>query len=257
METTNLTQNTTDPQDAYEQFIKQWEKANAFEQAMRQHMRDLMAELAELVKTHHVSEAFQKVKNEVMPTAMERQGGTMGQLAGSLNVSSAMQAFTTACQNLVNSGKPGDMAKLKNLLVTFYKDISALDPNAKPPLIDQSTKDGILAAIGKICKEFSNGTNTDPSKLDPTTMQNDITHWIDHPSDKYPNKDGQTGQQHLQNLQSAFSQWDNTQAAQAQGLQAQLQFGSSQFNQFMNAYAGTIKDTKSEYQTIINNLKSS
>src|SRR5579863_5725712 len=225
-------QDIPNPQDNYEKFLKEWEKLNSYEQAMKQQMIQLLAEIEALVKTHHVSEAFQKLKNALMPQMMEINGGAMGQLAGSLNVGSAMQAFVTACQSMVNSGGKIDGAKFKQFLVTFYKDISALDPNAKPPLIDQATKDGILGAIGKICQELSNGSHTtDPSKLIPSEIESNIKYWTENPTKIY---EGVTGQQHLQNLQSAFSQWDNTQAAQAQGLQAQLQFASSQFNQFMN-----------------------
>lgn len=251
-----------DPNTNLNNFLKQWEEANQQYALDYSYLINALAQMLAEAKSGNVQEAFQQAELAVMPAAMQVQGDTMGQLGAAMNISSALQQFTTDAENDVNAGENMTKAQAEQfvkLLKDLYNKINTTPP---PPWLDKNTQANLLQAIRSICGNFhdANGNPiTDPNKLNPNQVLIDIVNWVAHPTDpafpgnpNYP----QTGQQMLQNLQSGLTQWNNTESAQSQGLQAQEQFAANTFNQYLNTCMDIFKSTQQQNQAMIQNQKS-
>lgn len=242
------TQAPPTPQENFEKFVKQWEQTHeqykmdyAFLTNMIHHMMELLKKGAQ-----GTEEAFQIASMGVMPAATTLQGDTMGELAGTMNVGSAFQAFTTGSQGDINAGDKISIPQIDqfiNYLAQAYNDIYK-EMKEHPNLFNSSTANDIIQAITKICNIFG---AKDPDGLLPQDVLNDLQQWIENPSKTFTNPltgEKNTGQQNIQNLQSAFSQWNNSLSAQSQSLTAQEQFASNIFNQYMNACLSIFRSTQ-------------
>jgi hypothetical protein len=246
---------TVDPTTNLDNYIKQWNLVT--QQYTNDHaaLEQMLADIIKRIEHHDTQGAFQIAEMGVMPSAMQLQGDTMGKLASSMNIGSACQEITTAAQNLMNAGSnitPDQANKFVQYLKDFYSRVNidlTVDANK---WLDQNTKTNLLQSINQICQTFG---VQDPSKLDGTTVKNAIIQWSTHPTDTtLPNKN--TGQQNLQNLQSGFTQWNNVESAQSQGLQAQEQFAANTFNQYMNATTNIFQSSQQQAQNMVQNQKS-
>lgn len=247
----NSSQAASGPQNDLNKFIEQWW------QAQHQYNTDyasLLIELQNMVaeaKSGHIERAMQIAEMSVMPSAMTVQGSQIGRLATGMNIGSAFQEFTTAAQNQINGGAnmtPEQAEKFVEFLQQFFKDIN--DGRAPHPWMSNDTRNQLNDAITKICKLF--GVDN-PSELNKWTVYSDIRFWSSNPTSTNPN--GETGQQNLQDLQSGFMQWNNTESAQSQGLQAQTQFASNTFNQYLNACLDIFKAMQGQIGAMVRNQK--
>jgi hypothetical protein len=236
---------TIDPNTNLDNYIKFWEEAQKQYGIDVNSLATMIQQMLALAKQGKIDQAFQVAQMQVLPGTMQVQGDSIGGLASSLNISSALLEFTTDAQNAINAGKdmtPDQAAKFVKYLQDFFNHI-----NPAPSWLTPSTQSQLNDAISKICKVFG---VSNPSQLDPAKVQKEINAWS-----KDPTKDG--GQQHLQELQAGFTQWNNTEAAQSQGLQAQTQFATNTFNQYMNIVKGVLQSTQEQLSAIVRNLKSS
>lgn len=236
-------------------YIRAWNEANELWGADHLALMNAITNMLKLAKEGKIGEAFQSAEHTVMPGAMTLQGDSMGQLAASMNIASASQAFTTDAQNAINGGKSMTKAQAEafvKALQDMYKTIQAeMKLPANEQWMDQGTAQNMLNAIDKTCSPFG---VTNPNDLDPTKVQADIIKWIKFPGT--PGNGGPSGQQNLQNLQSGLTQWNNTESAQSQGLQAQEQFASNTYNQYMNTCVDIFQATQKQIQAMVQNQKS-
>lgn len=264
----NSSQGTTgagDPQNDFNNAVDQWNQ-NLFQYSQaRMELEEILSKIEALVKEHKTGAAFQLIKNQVMPGVMEVQGtGQMASLSASMNISSALQEFTARIQKDMNDMAGSDPAKAQAASEDFVKQLRQLygDVNVTPPPpYLQHIQGGLLDAITKICNVFRvNGgaPATDPNQLSPHLVLTDITQWVTYPTDPayYFLPNGSTGQQVFQDLQSGFTRLNNTESAQSQGLQAQLQFAASQFTQFMNIAKSILEASQKQSQALVQNQKS-
>ncbi len=255
-----ITPQIKDPDsDNLEKYIAQWGDANKRFQDDLNSLTALITQMMALLKGGKVSEAFQIAEMGVMPGAMSLQGDSMGQLAATMNVSSALQKFTTDTQNDLNQGanidheipKGSDHETYADQFVQFLKDLYAKVNVDNPPDWLKNIQGGLKQSIEQICQVFG---ASDPTNLYPTTVANDVKTWINNPSTVDGN--GKTGQQNIQNLQSGFTQWNNTESAQSQGLQAQEQFASNVYNQYMSSCSNIFHAVQQLSQAMVQNEKS-
>lgn len=257
MSNTNM---VIDPPSDLNGFIQGWLNAQWEYQTDHAQLVAMISQMLALAKSGKVGEAFQIAQMGVMPGAMQLQGDQMRELAASMNIASAMQEFTTAAQNAMNAGgkmtdpQGDDFVKL---IKEFFAEINATPP---PVWLNADTKKALNDAINKICEVFKCTGPNDPHFIG-ATISADIRYWSNNPTsntgaDGVVNPDGKTGQQCLQDLQSGFTQWNNTEAAQSQVLQSQEQFAGNVFNQYMNTCAGIFQAEQKQSQTMVQNQRS-
>jgi hypothetical protein len=250
MTPTNIINN--DPlQDNFTDALRQFEEAQQRMMFAQQFLSGLLAKMIELAKSGKTAQAFQMAQNQVLPSVMEVKGNGLGGLAGSMNVTSALQKFTAEVQKEMNAiaNEKDDQKRLKmatdfvNALKQYYKDIQDL----KPPLMNGDTQSNLLQAFSKICNVFptASGGHT-PDDLDPAIVSKWISYWVANPTsdtDPYNNKNpgGKTNQQLLQDLQAGITTLNNTVSAQSQGLQAKVQFETNSLSQFMGTLSAIYK----------------
>lgn len=243
-------------------YLRAWYEANKLWDADNLALQNAITHMLTLAKEGKMGEAFQAAEHTVMPGAMTLQGDSMGQLAASMNVASASQEFTTDAQNAINGGKKMTIAQAKafvKALQDMYNTIKAeMNLPKKDQWMDQATAQNMLNAIDKTCSPFAPikpiNPNFNPNDLDPAKVQADIIKWVTNPDVQPTN--GKTGQQNLQDLQSGLTQWNNTESAQSQGLQAQEQFASNTYNQYMNTCVDIFQATQKQIQDMVQNQKS-
>ncbi|GEM_PF-4798228 len=254
---------SVDPQKDLNGFIEQWEKAGKQYEADYGQLLAMIQQMLVLAKKGEVGEAFQMAQMVVMPGAMQVQGDQMRELASSMNISSALEEFTTQAQNDMNAG--GSMTTQQGddfvkFLKEFLKDINATPP---PAWLDPNTKSALNDAIHKICEAFGCSSPDAPgftgdkiaAMINSWTKDPTGTVWTT-PTGQFPNPGGKTGQQCLQDLQSGFTQWNNTESAQSQVLQSQEQFAGNVFNQYMNTCADIFQASQKQAQTMVQNQRS-
>ena len=144
-----------DPQVNLQHYIDQWKQANAQYNTDYAYLYTMIKQMLALAKEggNGIEEAFQVAEMGVMPSAMQVQGDVMGQLAGSMNIASALEQFTTDAQNEMNKGgkiTENEAAKFVYYIQEFYleikhemglpKDKQWMDPNTAKNLMDAITK---------------------------------------------------------------------------------------------------------------------
>ncbi len=258
------------PDDDLHNYIQQWiDMQNQYNSDFAS-LASLIQQMEALVKQggQGTEEAFQIGQMAVMPGAMTLQGDAMGELSTSMNIGSACEEFSTQTQNEINNGSGITDAQAAQLLqymkqlydavkyeMTLPKDQQWMDPN---------TANGILQSLTKVCSEFEQGSNPDTiASQNPNTwsiahvVAEDINQWVTKPQTDDGGFDGGantiTGQAHMQNIQNAMQQWNNTQSAQSQSLQAQAQFAGNTFNQYMTSCSNLFNATSKQYQTFVQN----
>ncbi|MBS0605012.1 MAG: hypothetical protein JSS60_08290 [Verrucomicrobia bacterium] len=247
---------TVDPQTNLQNYIDQWQQANAQYTSDYSYLIQMIQQMVALAKEggSGVEEAYQLGEQCVMPGAMTVQGDTMGQLAASMNVGSALQQFTTDSQNDMNAAgtMTTDQAQqFVKYITETYDDIQAeLKLPANQQWLDSTTANNILQSLCKVTQEF--GFN-DPDSMSenpdaPAVIQTSLNNWANNPTSLYGVN---TGQQHMQNLQSSFTQWNNSESAQSQSLTAQEQFASNTYNQYMNSCTDVFQSTQQFVQNIV------
>ncbi len=236
-------------------YIRAWNEANQQWGTDHLALMNAITNMLKLAKEGKMGEAFQAAEHTVMPGAMTLQGDSMGQLAASMNVASASQEFTTSAQNDLNAGTKMTTAQAAAFVKAMQDMYNTIQDEMKLPAskqwMDSSTAQNMLNAISKSCSPFG---VTNPNDLTAATVQTDITYWINNPGT--PVNGGPSGQQNLQNLQSGLTQWNNTESAQSQGLQAQEQFASNTYNQYMNTCVDIFQATQKQIQAMVQNQKS-
>lgn len=261
--------NIQNPDNDLQNFIQQWEQQQAQAALDSQQLATLITQMLALAKSGKTEEAFQVAEMGVMPQAMTVQGDGMGGLAGAMNIGSACQEFTTDAQNQVNNGTtitPAQAQQFITDLKQLYDAVQAemnLPPN-KQHWMDPNTAQGILNSLTKISGEFEVGSNPDSLAAMPGIgfiVASDIQQWTLQPNAINSGMDGNapaiTGQQHMQNIQAGFQQWNNTESAQSQSLTAQEQFAANTFNQYMNACKGIFQAMQQQAQNFVQNQKTS
>jgi len=239
--------------------FKQWEAENAKYGADYQNLQTMITQMVALLhdKNFHASnvqKAFQLAQMGVMPGAMELQGDSMGQLAASMNIASALQESMTKAENNANyNGKitNDEAAQFIKGLKELYAEVSSAKGQK---WMGDSTAQNILTAIKQICGEFGNpdAPITNPNQLTVANVQGSIFHWSTHlTTDFY----GKTGQQRLQDLQAAMTQTTNGISSQSQGLQAEEQFAANTYTQYMNVCKGIFQATQRQDQSFVQNQK--
>ncbi len=240
----------SDPQKNLNNFINQWWQESKQYTADYGYLTQMLQQMMAMAKSGNIEGAFQVAQMNVMPSAMTVQGDTIGKLAAGMNIGSAYQEFTTASQNgVTNDPQEGNVANFIKFLQEFYNDIN----NGRTPMpwMSSATRNQLNAAIEKICKLF--GVDN-PNELNPITVATDIYNWTNGPMEKTGN--GKTGQENMQDLQAGFTQWNNVESAQSQGLQAQEQFASNTFNQYLNACLDIFKSSQGQIGAMVRNQKS-
>jgi hypothetical protein len=253
--------------------ISQLNEANSIYNADYGMLQSMITQMIGLAKEGKVGEAFQIAEQDVMPVATQVQGDSMGQLAASMNISSACQSFITDAQNGVNyiTGNPGAAGSggaagyFAFCISYLYKQITnemALPKSQQ--WMDPTTAQNFLQTINSICGQFYDptqvGKKTVNVPLTPNTIlansqnvANELEYWVNNPTSM---DNGKTGQQNLQDLQANMTQLNNTVSAQSQGLQAQEQFASNTFNQYMNSCQGVFASSQAQAQNMVQNQKS-
>lgn len=250
---------TVDPQTNLNNFIEQWQQANAQYATDYAYLAQMIQQMLALCKQggNGTEEAFQIAQTAVMPGAMTVQGDTMGQLAASMNIGSACQEFTTDSQNTANgSGNitPDQGNQFVKYLQQLYDDLQKeLKLPKDQQWMDPNTANNIISALNKISSEFGAAT---PDQLDGTTVANDMNNWINNPTQQ-GGVNSMTGQQHIQNVQAGMQQWNNSESAQSQSLTAQEQFATNIYNQYMSACTNVLTSSQEQEKMIVSNMKSS
>lgn len=252
------------PDDDMNKAIDQWLAAEKQYGIDYGQLLTMIQEMLALAKSGKVGAAFQMAQNVVMPATMNLKGDSMKELAASMNIASAMEEFTTEVQKDMNNG--GTMTPAQgDELVKMIKDfISRIDADA--PWLDKSTKAQLDDAINHICKAFGCSGPNDPNFTGANVAamisgwtQNPTGTTYQDPNDKNPhpivNPGGKTGQQCLQDLQSGTTQWNNTESAQSQVLQAQVQFSTNIYNQFMNTLKAMEQAAVQQGERMVQNQK--
>lgn len=255
-----------DPNGDLNNAIQQWEAQMAQYNQDLQSFMQMIAQMVALAKKGGTGteEAFQLAQTGVMPGVMKLQGESVAQLAATMNIGSAFTEFTTDTQNQINlgNGMTHDQAQqfINELKAAYDAVQTALA--AKAPWLSASTGQQILSSLSKISGEFIVGATPDTLATSPdaaSDVENSIATWIGSPTGISNGWNGLapsvTGQQHMQNIQAAFQQWNNTQSAQAQSLTAQEQFATNTFNQYMNSLVGIFKSVTQQEQALVQNEK--
>ena len=251
---------TVDPQTNLNNFIQQWQQANAQYATDYAYLAQMIQQMIALAKQggNGVEEAFQIAQTAVMPGSMTVQGDTMGQLAASMNLGSACQEFTTDAQNNANgAGKvtPDQGDKFVKYIQQLYDDLQKeLKLPKDQQWMDPNTANNILSALDKVSQEFGAQTPDDPN-FNGATVASLLNSWEQNPTSQ-SGVNNDTGQQHIQNLQSGMQQWNNAESAQSQSLTAQEQFASNIYNQYMSACTTVLKSSQDQEQMMVSNLKS-
>lgn len=255
---------TTQPSNSETNFnaaIAQWKAAEAEYAAEKAALVAAIQQMVALAKSGHVGEAFQEIQTKVMPKAMQAQGGVLGQLAGTMNIASAIQAYVQEIQADANGGGNMTKAQAEQFVKALQEMFAELNgstthgPDTTPPWIGKNTAQSMLDAIKQICQLFGAAT---PEQLNPETVLADIQKWstgmMDLQSPFQPPVSN-TDQENLQKLQSAFTQWNNTAASHSQALNTQTQFAANTFNQFMNTLSGIYKAILAQEKSFLQNQK--
>lgn len=239
-----------DPQNNLDKYIKEWQEANAQYKQDYAMLAQMIQQMLALAKKggQGTEEAFQLAEMGVMPSTMTVQGDTMGQLAASLNLSSACEEFTTDSQNIANgSGEvtPEQGKAFAKYLKELYDDLQKeMNLPKNKQWIDSNTANNILEALDKISAQFG---AKNPDELNGDKVTQLLNYWYTNP-DK--------GQENIQNLQANFQSWNNSESAQSQSLTAQEQFASNTFNQYLNTCTDVFKSSQQQEQNFVQNQKS-
>lgn len=248
-----------DPNDDINKAIDQWIAAGKQYEVDYSQLLTMIQQMLALAKSGNVGAAFQMAQNQVMPATMNLKGDSMKELAATMNVASAMEEFTTAAQKDMNNGatmSPEQGDEFVKMIKDFLSKIEAIDPK----LLDPSTKAQLEDAITHIITSMGFSGPNDPH-FTGAIVANMISQWTTHPTDtsrnngQDPNPGGKTGQQCLQDLQSGFTQWNNTESAQSQVLQAQVQFSTNIYNQFMNTLKAMEQAAVQQGERMVQNQK--
>lgn len=248
-----------DPSKDLNGYIDQWYKAGNQYNADYGQLLAMIQQMLALAKKGEVGEAFQMGQMCVMPGAMQVQGDSMAKLAASMNISSALEEFTTEAQKDMNGG--GSMSTQQGddfvkYIKEFFKEITG---GITPPWLDAGTKANLIDAITKICKSLGCSGPNDPN-FTGQNVADQISYWIKNPTlttdqNGMSNPGGKTGQQCLQDLQAGFTQWNNVESAQSQVLQSQEQFASHIFSQYMNTCTDIFQASQKQAQSMVQNQK--
>ncbi|MBS0605008.1 MAG: hypothetical protein JSS60_08270 [Verrucomicrobia bacterium] len=260
---------TVDPQTNLDNYIDQWTAANTQYNNDYAYLQQMISQMLVLCQQggNGTQEAYQIAEMAVMPGAMTVQGDTMGQLAASMNVGSALQQFTTDSQNDMNAGTQMTQAQAQQFvqyIQQVYTDVTnemALPQNQQ--WLSSQTATNILQSLNSISTGFG---ASNPNNLDANYVASYVNGWATNPTgtsvnDPYDggtlqnpagaNGQPDTGQQCIQNVQSAFTQWNNSLSAQSQSLTAQEQFASNTYNQYMNSCTDVFQSTQQFVQNIV------
>lgn len=252
-DTPAIPQNNPNWSAAFNKAFQEWEAENAKYGADYSNLQKMIEKMLNEMKTGHTEQAFQMAQMDVLPGATQVQGDSMGQLAGSMNLASALQESMTNAENQANIGKGvniNDAWKFVTSLQHLYDEIKAdLALPKDKQWMGASTAKNILDAIGQICKPFG---STNPNQINGDTVQSLLKLWSENPTTKVGNK---TGQQWIQDLQQGITQSTNGISSQSQGLQAQEQFAANTFTQYLNVCKGIFQATEKQYQSFVQNQK--
>ena len=244
-----------DPNDDMNKAIDQWLAAGQKYNLDSEQLVMMIQELEKLIKAGKTGAAFQMAQNQIMPATMNLKGDEMKKLAATMNVASAMQEFTTEAQKDMNAGAGMTPAQGDEFVKMIKDFISRVDGS---DAIDANTKAQLDAAINHIAQSFGCKDVNDNNFTGDKIAQM-IKHWTLEPNStqngEFPNPGGKTGQQCLQDLQSGFTQWNNTQSAQSQVLQAEVQFSTNTYNQFMNTLKAMEQAAVQQGERMVQNQK--
>lgn len=240
--------NTTDPgQEAIDKAIQQWNDAKAQEEADRQQLLAMLKRMMDLAKSGHVDQAFAMAQQQVLPGVTQVQGDSMGVLASSNNIASAIQSDLSAMQQDLNKcAQDGDTAAAQDYM-SRSANLKSILTNAQTGWIDPSAATNLINSLQKTHDEFG-------STPSPDSIAKDMQNWYSNPTKPDPSG-GETGQQHIQNIQADETQSNNYVGAQSQTLQAELQFASNTFNQYLNINKDMLQSNQQLMQALVQNQK--
>lgn len=255
-----------DPNSDLNNAINQWTEENNQYQADCTLLAALIAQMIQLCAKggQGTQEAFQIAELGVMPTVMSVQGDSVGQVGASMNIASACQEFVTQMQNDINNGAnitPDQAADFLKQLKGLYDAIKAeLNLPKDQQWIDPSTAQNLLNGLTSLSGEFSVGMNPDDlANIDPALIAQDINIWVTQPTADNTGQTGapnESGLQHMQGIGGDFQTNNNVVGAQNQTLNAEMQFQSGNYNQYMGIVKSMLQATQQSLQVMVQNLKS-
>ena len=185
-----------------------------------------------------------------MPGMTQIQGDSMGILAASNNIASAIQSDLSAMQDDLNKcAQSGDVAAANDYVVRTGDLMEILDSQKDLPAgqgwMDPSTATNMYNSVKNTIDEFTSWMPADIAK--------EMQDWTSNPTKSDPG--GKTGQQHIQNVQTQETQSTNSVSAQSQTVQAQLQFASNTYNQYLNTDKDMLQSNQQFVATEVQNQK--
>jgi hypothetical protein len=223
--------------------VKQWAQAGIAMEEEKAFVDSLISKLEALLKDHHAEAAWNLMLTQLLPQTQKYQDLKLNQLAATMNIASAAQALISTAQSDANAGtkiSTTQAAQLESILKFLH---SKLQAGEQQGWIGKSTAENMLASITQLNDMF--GKN-----ISPATIQKDIQTW-------FKNAETGKGTEQVHQLQSGFSELNNTNASHSQDLQTLAQGQTNTITQILNTMASILKADLQQEGMFTRNQKAS